>query len=344
MANKLFVMWLAILGVTFYNFAPFLVGAVIELPTITEAQGGWIASANMLGLCLALVLAATLIRAWPQARVALIGLIGMSVGNILSGLGEGIGALLFSRTLTGLGEGFVIATAIRSIKGFENPDRIFALMMAGMSIYGMLGLLMLPSIIRNVGIHTTFMLLAALPLITLLFLKWAPLPESRTEEIVVRKNVIPTTGIFLLVSIFLVYVGTNGVWAYYERIGASSSIAAGDIGVALSAALFASLLGSILAAAISTRYGRQLPILGGLAICASSALFLLGDINLVQYSTSAILLFGGTGFMRVNLTRFHGVFSPRSRLRVYVVPGKPEDESKENSQSAKGCHWLAMAT
>jgi|TARA_B110000503_G_scaffold110558_1_gene165447 hypothetical protein len=37
---------------------------------------------------------------------------------------------------------------------------------------------------------------------------------------------------------------------------------------------------------------------------------------------------------RVNLTRFHGVFSPRSRLRVYVVPGKPEDESKENSQSA----------
>jgi len=38
---------------------------------------------------------------------------------------------------------------------------------------------------------------------------------------------------------------------------------------------------------------------------------------------------------RVNLTRFHGVFSPRSKLREYVVPGKSEDESEQVLQSAK---------
>jgi len=38
---------------------------------------------------------------------------------------------------------------------------------------------------------------------------------------------------------------------------------------------------------------------------------------------------------RVNLTRFHGVFSPRSKLREYVVPGKSEDESEQVSQSVK---------
>ena len=38
---------------------------------------------------------------------------------------------------------------------------------------------------------------------------------------------------------------------------------------------------------------------------------------------------------RVNLTRFHGVFSPRSKLREYVVPGKPEDESEQISQSTQ---------
>ncbi len=36
---------------------------------------------------------------------------------------------------------------------------------------------------------------------------------------------------------------------------------------------------------------------------------------------------------RVNLTRFHGVFSPRSKLRAHVVPGQPEDE--QVSQSGK---------
>jgi len=38
---------------------------------------------------------------------------------------------------------------------------------------------------------------------------------------------------------------------------------------------------------------------------------------------------------RVNLTRFHGVFSPRSKLREHIVPGKPEDESEQVSQSSK---------
>jgi hypothetical protein len=39
---------------------------------------------------------------------------------------------------------------------------------------------------------------------------------------------------------------------------------------------------------------------------------------------------------RVNLTRFHGVFSPRSKLRAHVVPGKPDDQSDQDSQSARG--------
>ena len=38
---------------------------------------------------------------------------------------------------------------------------------------------------------------------------------------------------------------------------------------------------------------------------------------------------------RVNLTRFHGVFSPRSKLREYVVPGKREHESEQVLQSGK---------
>ena len=38
---------------------------------------------------------------------------------------------------------------------------------------------------------------------------------------------------------------------------------------------------------------------------------------------------------RANLTRFHGVFSPRSKLREHVVPVKPEDESEQVSQSTR---------
>jgi len=37
---------------------------------------------------------------------------------------------------------------------------------------------------------------------------------------------------------------------------------------------------------------------------------------------------------RVNLTRFHGVFSPNSRLREHVVPTKPADGKAQVSPSA----------
>ena len=32
---------------------------------------------------------------------------------------------------------------------------------------------------------------------------------------------------------------------------------------------------------------------------------------------------------RVNLTRFHGVFSPNSKLREYVVPIRPANEAQD---------------
>ena len=46
---------------------------------------------------------------------------------------------------------------------------------------------------------------------------------------------------------------------------------------------------------------------------------------------------------RVNLTRFHGVFSPRSRLREYVVPTKPVDEPARASQSGNRVYSMTWA-
>ena len=46
---------------------------------------------------------------------------------------------------------------------------------------------------------------------------------------------------------------------------------------------------------------------------------------------------------RVNLTRFHGVFSPRSRLREYAVPIKPVDEPARASQSGNRVYSMTWA-
>ena len=42
---------------------------------------------------------------------------------------------------------------------------------------------------------------------------------------------------------------------------------------------------------------------------------------------------------RVNLTRFHGVFSPNSKLREYVVPQEPVEEQENPKPKAYSMTW-----
>ena len=42
---------------------------------------------------------------------------------------------------------------------------------------------------------------------------------------------------------------------------------------------------------------------------------------------------------RVNLTRFHGVFSPNSKLREYAVPKKPVEEQENPKPKAYSMTW-----
>ena len=46
---------------------------------------------------------------------------------------------------------------------------------------------------------------------------------------------------------------------------------------------------------------------------------------------------------RVNLTRFHGVFSPNSKLREFVVPTKPVDETETPKKSESKVYSMTRA-
>ncbi len=46
---------------------------------------------------------------------------------------------------------------------------------------------------------------------------------------------------------------------------------------------------------------------------------------------------------RVNLTRFHGVFSPNSKLREFVVPTKPVDDLETKDQSEYKAYSMTWA-
>ncbi len=292
-------LWLAVLGSSFYCFAPFLLGTFIGEGYVTSSEAGWIASINMLGSCVALLVYSLPGMGSSFKVTALIALVMMTIGNLATIFSSNFLLLAVTRAATGFGEGAAIAAAIKILKQDKGADRAFAMLILGMSVYGVVGLLVIPVIIARLGATYAYLLLALLPFVSLWFVCFNnPLTAASQPEIrqPAARSGIATPAILLLVSIALVYVGTNGLWAYFERLGTHAGLTQNQIGMSLSGALFSSVLGSLAAAVMGVRFGRILPITFGLVLCCLSSV-LLFHTNLYTYVASATLLFGGTGFI-----------------------------------------------
>ncbi len=291
---RVLVVWLGALGVTFYNFQPFLVGGFVSLLGMSDSQAGLIAASNMLAVCISLALATYKGPQWPMHRIVVAALLLMASGNTASASAESFEGLMVVRFVAGIGEGLALACAAATVAHFSNPDRLFAWIMVGMSAYGMAGLIVMPYIIDAVGIAGVFVGMAALPIVTLPLFRSLPDHSQDTRS----STELPITPPILLVlaSLMIVYVAMNGVWAYYERIGVSISISSTDIGIALSAGLFASMVGALIAAAIADRFSRLLLLSTGVCLTGLSIviLYVAGDFGL--YVASVTLLFGASGF------------------------------------------------
>ena len=294
----LIIVWLHIIGISTYNFQPFLVGDFVTHFGFSDNTAGLVITANMLGVCLGLFLAVLRIHLWGTRRTIITALLLVTAGNLLSVFTDSFFWMATVRLLTGFGEGFAMAGAISMVGRFAHPDRIFAMAMIGMSLYGVAGLLLVPDIIGRWGLNGLFLIIAAISFASLAILGFLPgrIASHEHGQFGGWPQNIGAPAILVLLSLMLVYTGVNGVWPYYERIGNSIGIGAEGIGAALSAGLFASMVGALLAAALRDRYGRYLPMSAGVLLAAISSGVLYFTSSYPAYVLSVTMLFGSTGF------------------------------------------------
>ena len=295
LAVQVLAVWIAMLGVSFYDFQPFLVGGFVTLLALSEAQAGLIATTNMLGACAGLLLVATRAYHWPTKRLVLGALLLIAVANVASGFAVTFETLGACRFAGGLGEGLALAVPVKLAARFSNPDRLFAWIMFGQSLYGVVGLAAAPYVIDAFGLRGVFFGFAALALLTVPFFR--ALPDKGVRRKQSGRTVINTHIVLVFASLMILYMATNCVWAYYERIGVAIDISAPDIGLALAAGLFASMVGALIAAALGGRLRRSLLMYIGVGATAVSVWILYLAQDLAPYVASVMLLFGATGFV-----------------------------------------------
>ena len=273
-------------GAAVYFIAPLLVGGYVTQLGFSSQQGGYIISAELAGFAVAPIPAAIWVRriSWRTALYLAAGSIILM--NLVTSSLTGFSLFLVVRFLSGFAAGIQLAVCMAVIHRTLDPDRNLGYWFGLQLLAGSVGVIFLPGLIADFSVGSVFLLLAGLHTLLLLFIRFIP-DSGEIEQMpeVKATGSVPVLVALGFAGLFLFEAGIMGVWTYYERIGNAGGIAAQTIGYALSASLFLGFIGSMAAAALSTRFNRLVPV----ALGTGLAIFCTG-LLLTDFSTAAYVI------------------------------------------------------
>ena len=259
------------------SLIPLLVGAGSDNLGLTQKQAGFLATADLAGIAVAAVICTVWIRKWSWRPLAVGGITIIVLSNLVNIWVESYALLCLLRFITEIGQGIIFSLAMVSIGDTAKPDRYFSFGI-GLTVFISIGFfLLLPGLIQLYGLPVIFIThalvaLAILPIVSWLPARALPLPQVAESAHV---SVIP---LFIVMVAFMFFMAAEGgLWAYMERIGNSADFTPEFVGQALAVTQVASVIGALLASALSTRLGRILPIAAGNVLFIIAMFMLLGE-------------------------------------------------------------------
>ena len=142
--------------------------------SLTDQQIGWLASTDSIGLALATFVFSVFIKKLNFRKVLLVGVIITVAGNLLSALTQDFLVLCFIRSITGLGEGLIVAVGISAIGMTNNPNRWFGFYTAAIVVVQAIGLALVPIIYDQLSLSGVFIAMALFYLVPLIVIKLLP--------------------------------------------------------------------------------------------------------------------------------------------------------------------------
>jgi MFS family permease len=259
---------------------PILMHQFISRQGLSDTAAGLVLTAEVTALAVASALATRwLHRAGSLARLAAVGTLLFLVATVLTlQLHPGYGGLVLLRALAGLGAGLALTVGNRLGAMAADPDAMFAKFGFVNVLFGVVLLWALQPLAALAGDATSFLLLllAALAMLPLLGAIPAPPAAEATatqQAAEVAPGALRRIGL-IAAATFAVGLCSGVMWAYYAVIGEQAGLDNAAVESAISAAIFAAGVATVLASAIGGRFGRAAPIAVGLAVMAGAVLVL----------------------------------------------------------------------
>ena len=244
---------------------PLITGTLLENLGFSVIDTGFLISIEMLSMAIGSLITAACLARIAIRHLAVIGVLLAVVGHAASGETPIHETMLLYRALAGFGEGILSAVGVAILARLIDPDRAYALAFIITGLIASMMLAFVPSAIREFDARGLFISLAVISIILAPALYFLPkkLDESAGLAKISNKRVNSVdnlTGILFILGLFFISIMEFSMWANIERLGRNAGIADDSIGYILSLGTLLGLLGSVLAAFLSTKFGRIMPI------------------------------------------------------------------------------------
>ncbi|WP_426139070.1 MFS transporter [Pseudomonas sp. DWP3-1-2] len=270
---------------------PILGGAFIDQLGLPLNAIGAIFAAELIAMAVACGVCALLMTSVDRRRFALIALLILVLGNLVSAQLHTQTQLMICRMICGASGGAVMAVVYATAALRRSKDSTFAVINIGNLLWGMLLVSSMPLILKSFGVTGAFYLMALASALALAGCWRVPkrYPEPlRSANGPIRPFGLTSTLLMMLFA--LLFFGHSALWVYQERIGKSIGLEPEQIGGILGGSILAGALGAALAGLIGRRLGLLFPQLLSFGTALVATLIMVYGNSPVAFVVTACLI------------------------------------------------------
>lgn len=281
-------------GTLILGVQPLLLGALLVAGKIDAVELGWIATAEVLGMALGVVIGVrALAGAGRHGRWFIVGAsLLMALANLATPGADGMAMIALARAVAGLAAGAMLAVTILTITHAAAPGRLNAIFLTLGAIPQLALAYLLPTMIFPVhGFAAGFQMLAAIGVVLAVC---AGLIRDRLApgQTAVRGAIAWTPRVVVALAASLLTAAAIGAcWTYVEPMGARSGLTPAAVGLAVTICLASQIAGSLFVALIGYRLPFRFVLPGGVLVQAAAIVLALAVPGAFAFSV-ALAIFG----------------------------------------------------
>ena len=237
---------------------PEIVHTLIDKVGLSDSRAGQVASIELLAIAFTAFIISPWISKFLVKKVCYTAGAIAIAGHFVSASTYSIEMLFFTRLVTGIAEGLILAIANAALASTRNPDRSYALLNTWNVGSGVVLLSIMPILEQKYGAIAVFGLIGIACLLMMPLFKHLPAKIEVVQQIKITGDRIKTS-IVMMLSLFVWGTASAMVWAFYISIGEHTTLETSTIGLIVAVAALGGLAGGAFAVYVSGNHGRYIP-------------------------------------------------------------------------------------